>query len=94
MKFSRVAEVLVTDAILIAALLWVLSEQAARASYAVQEGFSVVVSRSLFYVMTTLSKGTGQLSSPPTLDWVQVLLVALIACNAYFAYVALRSRSR
>jgi hypothetical protein len=90
----RLVEALLINAVLILALLWVTGEQSARASYAVQRGLTFSVTRSLFTYVTTLSSSSGQLSSPPTLDWIQVIVFALFLIDLYYVYGAVRRRGK
>ncbi len=40
----------------------------------------------------TMSGNGATLTSPPTLDWVQLIAYALIGINAWFAYITLVKR--
>lgn len=86
------AGLLIANAALLLALVWVMGEQASRAAYAAQEGLSLIVSRSLFTYTTTLAGRNGQLTSPPTLDWVQVIILGLGLFDLYYVYKSLKSR--
>ena len=39
-----------------------------------------------------MAGSTVSLTSPPTLDWIQLLVLVLVAVNGWFAYRAYRSR--
>lgn len=77
-------KVIAVDAVLLVGAYFVLQDLQWRSGYASQEGFNP----STFYAILTQSfvmTGRGlSLQSPPTLDWVQVLVVALVALNAWY----------
>ena len=90
MKVSTIVEAIVINGILLWVLQWVEGEQAARASYAAQEGLTFTTYRSLFTYATVLSGRNLQLISPYTLDWVQILGVSLVLIDLYYVYGAIR----
>ena len=85
--------VLLLDALLLVALFYVSSDMAWRTAYAMTphghtSGYSVSFSYSLFTQIFTMSAGGATLASPPTLDWIQVLGVAIVLLNGWYLYTA------
>ncbi|HEV2227188.1 MAG TPA: hypothetical protein VGR56_10345 [Nitrososphaerales archaeon] len=54
--------------------------------------YSPSFSYSLLTQFFTLAGNGVRLTSPPTLDWVQLIVYALVVLNAWFAYKTLKSR--
>ncbi len=83
-------KVLVVDSVLLVTEYLVLQDLLWRSAYASSEGLSPAYSYSLltqFFIMA----GRGLvLESPPTLDWVLVLLVVLVILNLWYSVVAIR----
>jgi hypothetical protein len=92
LKVREIAEALVINAILLAALYWVTIEQATRAAYATQEGLAFLIARFPLTLTTTLSGRNGQLTSPLTLDWMQLIVLALLVVDSIYAYGFVRRR--
>lgn len=95
-------KVVALDVLFLTALYFVLQDLAWRTSYAATPhdacgGFCTYTPTFSYGFLTRFFTMTGNntsLVSPPTLDWVQLLVVALVALNAWFAYVTLKSRVR
>jgi hypothetical protein len=93
-----VFKVLTADVVLLIALYYVIQDLQWRTSYATSphanalHGYSPSFAYNLFTRIFTMSGSGLSLTSPPTLDWVQVLAVALLAINAWYAYVTLTKR--
>lgn len=90
MKAGWVAKVLGTNVVLLILLYLVEQAQAARAAYAASEGLAFDIGRSVLVQTSTLSGRGAPLVSPLTLDWLQVLLFALVLLDLYFFYGAVR----
>jgi hypothetical protein len=97
-----VFKVLVVDALLLIALFFVIQDLDWRTSYAASLhgacfpnlcGYSPSFSYNVLVQFFTMSGNGVSLTSPPTLDWVQVLAFILVAINAWFVYATL-SRKR
>ena len=89
-----VYKVLAADVVLLAALAGVLQDLAWRVSYATSphplpEGSAASYSFSILTRFFSISGGPLVLTSPPTLDWVQLLGLALVLVNGWFAYKVL-----
>ena len=92
--------VLVADLVLVAAILLVLQDVQMRIDCSLDGCTSFITRTSAGFTYSVLTKsfsfmGNGNnLTSPTTLDWVQVLVVALVVLNAWYAYGALVGRGR
>ncbi len=96
---KRYLTVVVIDFLLLVALLYVAGDQQWRVAYAESphsrtSGYATSFSYSLFTQVFTMSGKGVSLSSPLTLDWVQVLVAALFVVNAWFVYVTLGARRK
>ncbi len=102
--FRNLLKVLAADALLLVALYYVVLDLDWRTSYAASLhtacpnlcGYTPSFSYSFLTRLFTMagnpalrSSASVRLTSPPTLNWVQVLSVILVAVNAWFVYVAL-----
>ena len=93
-------KVLLVDIVVVVALYFVLSDLSWRSSYAEAPhdrcgGLCSYVPSFSFSFLTRFFTMTGNglpLTSPPTLDWVQVLSVLLILANGWYLYSLLQSR--
>ncbi len=94
MNLRGLLEVLGANAVLISLLYWVTLDEAARSAYAAHEGLAFQVFQSVLYQTSTLWGSSGPLQSPPTLDWVQLLVIAILAVDALVVYGALARRRR
>lgn len=86
LKVGWVAKVLVTNAVLLTLVYLVEQAQATRVAYAASEGLAFDIARSLLVQTSTLWSQGGPLVSPLTLDWIQVLLLALVLSDLYYFY--------
>jgi uncharacterized protein YaaW (UPF0174 family) len=80
------AKVAVVDAVLLFALYLVLVDMQARLSYAATRGLSASYAYSLLTNVFQMSSNSEVLRSPLSIDWVQVLVVVLIAANLLLFY--------
>lgn len=83
-------QVLVANTVILALLYYVEKDLAYRNSYAATVGFTA---STVYYFLTHQLVLTGRgvtLTSPPTLDWAQVLVVALVALDLLYASRFLR----
>ncbi len=92
-----VVKAALADMVLLVALAFVLQDLDWRAYYAGTahagvSGYSPSFSLSLFTRFFTMSGSGVSLTSPPILDWVQILVLGLILVNGWFIYAVLRSR--
>lgn len=92
-------KVALADLVLLAALYFVLQDLAWRAYYAgtphaAVPGYVPSDTYSIFTRFFTMAGSGVSLTSPPTLDWVQLLVVALVALNGWFAYRAYSLKPR
>jgi hypothetical protein len=91
-------KVLVADAVLLAAVYLVLQDIAMRVSCTIPgcnpfvPRTSAVYSYSIFTKTLALGVNGNTLTSPLTLDWIQVLGLALLLVNLWYVYGLLRSR--
>lgn len=77
-------KVLIFDAVLLVYVYFVQEDLAWRSEYAVSRGATVTTS---FFPLTRtfqMVRGGVQLTSPPTLDWLQVVVGLLILVNVVF----------
>ena len=92
MKF--VYKVLLVDLVLVLGLYFVLGDLSWRSYYAMSPhnacgGVCSYTPSFSFNVLTrffTMAGNGVPLTSPPTLDWVQLLLLALFALNGWYLY--------
>jgi hypothetical protein len=95
-----VYKVAAVDLVLVTALYLVLQDLSWRSYYAGTPHVpgSPYIPGSSYSLLTrafTMAGGPLPLISPPTLDWVQLIVYLLVVINAWFAYTALKSmRSR
>jgi hypothetical protein len=91
----RGAAVFVADALLLLSLVGVLLDQQWRTGYASSSlRYVPSYSYSIFTRYFTMAGPQGRLVSPPTLDWVQLIVAGLLVVNAWYAYVLIRERGR
>ncbi len=90
MRASRVAELVVSN-VLILAMLWaVLQDESGRLAYFRSLGFTTSTAYYPFFYATSAVNGSTRLGGLLTLDWVQVLAAALIILDAAFVVSLLR----
>ncbi len=88
-------KVLIADAAILGAEFLILQDLQWRATYASSKlGFAPSYMYSVLTHIFTMGKSTGFLESPPTLDWVQFLVVVLLALNVWYAYRSLVSKPK
>jgi len=93
-------KVLAADVILLAAGFWVLQDLQWRTGFAssLHDACSPICRYSPSFSYSFLTRfftmtGNGvSLTSPPTLDWVQLIVCLLVIVNAWFIYDALNAR--
>jgi hypothetical protein len=95
--------VLLADALLLIGLYYVIVDLQWRVAFATaphahtSSGYAASFSYSFLTQVFTMS-GNGaslpNLTSPPTLDWVQVLGLALLAVNGWYLYSILAKRKK
>jgi hypothetical protein len=94
--------VIVADIFLLTGEYYVNQDLQWRAAYAASVhnacgvlcSYTPSFSYSLLTQFFTMSGGRLTLVSPPTLDWVQALVLALVVINGWFAYHALKERGK
>ena len=95
-------KVLMVDVVLLAAAFFVLENLQARAVYAASPhdvcgglcSFTPSFSYGIFTRSFTMTGNGEQLVSPPILDWVQLLSLALVVVNVLFVYESLVKRRK
>jgi len=94
-------KVLLADVVLLAAVYSVLQDLSWRSAYAASPhsacplpcGYSASFSYNLLTRFFTMAGHGVSLTSPPTFDWVQMLVLGLIVVNAWFAVSSYRARA-
>ena len=81
----------VVDAVLLIFAYYVFGNLEWRNSYASSHGFVPTTSFSLLTRSLALAGKGTVLRSPPTLDWIQVVVALLIIVNFVYAFEALRA---
>lgn len=97
MKFGY--KVLLVDLLFVVALYFVFSDLSWRTYYAMSPhdacgglcSYTPSFSFSLLTRFFTMAGNGVSLTSPPTLDWVQVIVVLLVAVNGWTAFDSYRS---
>ena len=84
MKLSSLVEAVFANAVLLYLISLVRDDQASRLGYWNSIGFSANPSYSLLTLRYSSLKGATSIPGLSTLDWVQVLIVALVLIDAYF----------
>ena len=95
---NTMLKVMVLDAVLLVALALVLGDLQWRVDYAsTRNGYKPAYAAAFAYSLLTrtfsMTGGAIQLTSPLTLDWVQVISVALVVVNGWYFYGLLRKRA-
>ena len=93
-------KVLLVDVVLFVGMFYVTQDLQWRTSYAASLhtacpqlcGYSASYAYSILTQFFTMAGHGASLTSPPTLDWVQLFTVALLALNLWFAYDYLTRR--
>lgn len=94
MKPLWVAKVVGFNVILLAAAYEVLADLSWRAGYAEREGLTYSFSYSLLIRTSDLAGRQSPLFSPPTLDWIQVIVLVGVVANIYFLAEFLDGRKK
>jgi hypothetical protein len=97
---GRVIKVVAVDAVLVAAIIYVIQDLQWRSTYAAETinrcggpcSYTPSFSYGLLTQVFTMSGNSVQLPSPATLDWIQVLVYALVLLNAWLVYTYWKSR--
>ena len=97
---SLTLKVIGADVVLLLGEYWILQDLAWRASFAASLhtacpdlcSYSSSVSYSALVQFFTMIGNGASLTSPPTLDWVQLFAYVLFAINGWFLFAMLRSR--
>ncbi len=92
MRWSLLLRAAAINAVLLALTYLVYQDLSFRDRYAQQLNFSPSTSYSAFSHVLTLTGGTTTLSSPVTLDWVQLLVLALVATDVVYVLGFLRMK--
>jgi hypothetical protein len=94
MKVSSVAQLVVSNVILIGLILAVLQDYASRIAYWRTLGFTPTTSYSFLTFITSATDGTTHIPGQVTLDWVQVFVILLVLIDGSFIYGEVRARMR
>ncbi len=94
--------VIAADIILLVGEYYVIQDLQWRATYAASVhnacggpcSYAPSFSYNLLTQFFTMSGGRLPLVSPPTLDWVQALVLALVLVNGWFAYKVIKDRGQ
>jgi hypothetical protein len=90
----RTLWVVIADVLLLTGLYYVVLDLQWRSAYASSihyacEGpcsYTASFSRSILTQFFTMTGNNASLTSPPTLDWVQLLVLALVLINVWYGY--------
>ncbi len=89
----RALGVVLFDVVVTVLLYYVLQDLSYRSSYAQSEGLAYSVT---YYPFIRVSHITGNvqftLTSPPALDWVQVIIAVIVVVNGYYLASLIRER--
>ncbi len=85
-------KILVADAVLLFGEYLILQDLRWRSTFASSEGFSPSFSYSVLTQFFTMSGRGLTLESPPTLDWVQLIVAVLVVMNAWYLVHLVRIR--
>ncbi|MDA4135000.1 MAG: hypothetical protein OK441_05475 [Thaumarchaeota archaeon] len=92
MKAVDAAKIIIPNLVIVALLWEVLLDQAGRLAYFRTLGFTPSTAYYPFFYITSAVDGTTRIQGLLTLDWAQVLAVALILIDAAFVIGFLRKR--
>jgi hypothetical protein len=87
-------KVLLVDVVLLVFAYYVQEDLDWRSSYAAFRGYSPTTHYSLLIRTFQMVGGGVPLQSPPTLDWIQVVILILIVVNVSYLYGVLRNHSK
>ena len=80
------------DLVLFAILTGVLADEQWKAAYAIKKGMQPTIDYSILTQYFSMKTLPMTLVSPPTLSWIEVVVVLLAVSNGLFLYRKLRSR--
>ncbi|MDG6902690.1 MAG: hypothetical protein JRM80_12135 [Nitrososphaerota archaeon] len=86
MNAGKALEIIAINAILLLGLYFVSVDVAARSAYAAREGMSYTFSQSFLVETSSLQGPRGNLQSPLSLSWLQVLLAVLVIIDVLYVY--------
>lgn len=92
MKAVDATKIIIPNLVIVALLWEVLLDQAGRLAYFRTLGFTPSTAYYPFFYITSAVDGTTRIQGLLTLDWAQVLAVALILIDAAFVIGFLRKR--
>lgn len=92
MRVAALAEIAISNVVLLAAIAAVLQDQAGRLAYFRSLGFIPSTTYYPFFYITSAVNGSTRIQGLLTLDWVQVLGAALIILDLGFAVSFMRHR--
>jgi len=84
MKAALVAEIVISNAVILAMILAVLQDDSGRLAYFRSLGFTTSTAYYPFFYITSAVNGATRIPGLLTLDWVQILAAALILIDAGF----------
>jgi hypothetical protein len=94
MKASQVARIVLTNAVIIGLISLVLEDDSGRLAYFRSLGFTTSTAYYPFFYITSAVNGSTYIAGQLTLDWVQVLAVALLVLDLGFVLPYLRRRGQ
>jgi hypothetical protein len=97
----RVLKVAALDVLVLSALVYVNQDLQWRSAYAQEAlnrcaglcSYAPSFSYGFLTQVFTMSGNSVQLASPPTLDWIQLLIYLLALLNGWLIYATMRSRT-
>ena len=92
MKWVRLAEVAIINAVLIPLFALISINYGLRGAYWGSEGFTYDTVRYPFFFITTATRGSTYIPGLLTVDWQQVVLAVIVVVDAVYAWSALRVR--
>jgi hypothetical protein len=92
MKAARLAELVLSNAVILAMLWAVLQDDSGRLAYFRSLGFTTSTQYYPFFYATSAVNGTTHIGGLLTLDWVQILVAALIIIDGLFLVGLLRKQ--
>ena len=91
MKVVPLLEVLVVNLVLLALFLWVSGDYAYRTAYWRPESLAPSTTRYPFFMITSAAGGSTSIPGLLTVDWQQVVAVALIVADVIYLRSVLRA---
>ncbi len=93
MKIELVAKIVIPNLVILAMLWAVIQDDAGRLQYFRELGFTPSTAYYPFFYITSAVDGSTRIPGQLTLDWVQVLVVALIVIDLALLLPLLRRRT-